>query len=967
MIGLIYCLFVFSGFIGLIYESTWSRYLKLFLGHASYGQILTLSIFMGGLGIGAFLTGKYCKYLRNPLYTYALVELFIGIGGFAYHQTYLVATGFFYNSAAVHSFPPLLCQVIKILISVLITAPMAVLLGVTFPCLVIGVMRITRDAGKASLPWLYFTNSLGAAIGVMVNSYYLVPRFGTTGSLTWAASGNIVIAVGFYFIARKADKVINPENPGYFPVEKPAVDRQMKNLSPERLVALWFSVSFLTGLSSFIYEVGWLRLLSLLLGSSTHSFDIMISAFILGLATGGFYAKSLLQKSKNVAHTMAAVQILMGAFAMSSIYLYKPFFLLMNHSHRVLARSDLAYSVYTVFKYILCLLLMFPTSFFAGMTLPLITYLLTNLTRDEKYTGSLYGWNTLGSILGAVIGGLVLLPSLQLKYTLAAGAMLDMAIGLVLLGIYRISPLRYGLILSIVLLVTAPVFRMQFSSTILTSGAFRFFQDFNSNEKILVRDGKTATISFSEIGNVQKVISTNGKPDASLFIEKGKKGTGDEVTQAALAFLPLSIKDRPYEVAVIGMGSGMTAHHLLSDPLLRHLDVIEIEEEVYHLARGFLPDNKRVYEDNRVSFVFEDARTFFYAHKKRYDIIISEPSNPWVSGVSNLFTQEFYTHIRRSLNPDGLLVQWMHLYEFNSELLLTILKAIDNVFSYVKIYRIPGVLNILIVASQNDFHSDGSQRFAENPEMLKDFKELGKDLNFFGNRNYLLSTQSLKPLLKYYNANSDFFPLVDNGAEKAFFLRSQADLFSPFTDTVSYYQEILEPESFPHMLREINLDKAGYVPDATKMDFLLYLLKQAHAGSDWPAIERLFDELVNPSPLPVLWDSLEAVKLYRKHVLAQVPPRKIQLKFLLLDHILHNDFKDLREDIQDILETFKPEELSLSMIRTMAVNCLKLRDFSLYRAVIGKFALTNPRITEQEKILLLELGSQKEINLTQSH
>ncbi len=950
MFIIIYFLFTLSGFIGLIYESTWSRYLKLFLGHSSYGQILTLCIFMGGLGIGAFIASKFSKRIKNPLFAYALLEFLIGLGGLFYHKAFLLITSLFYDISSTYSLHPLLSDIIKVILSALITAPLAILLGMTFPILAVGLMRIVQDRGKGTLSRLYFTNSLGAAIGIMVTSYYFIPDLGTTGSLIIAASGNLIIALCFLVISKRVQGKIASD---IFATESSVYVRTNVDSYPQILIAVWIAISFFTGLSSFIYEIGWLRLISMLLGSTTHSFDIMVSAFIFGLAIGGLFAKTILQRYKNIPHALATVQILMGAFAIISIFLSNPFFQLVRHFNDVFLRTETSYYVYTFFKYTLCLLLMFPTSFFAGMTLPLITYFLTNVTRNEKYTGSVYGWNTLGAILGAAFGGLLILPLLQLKFTIAAGAFIDIAIGLLLLEIYKSSKIKLTLAIGFSLLIIVPVFLLQFDSFLLTSGNYRKNYTFDPDEKILVKHGKTSTVSFHEIREF-RMIKANGKPEASLSTTE--ELVNDERPQAAPAFIAMAMMNKPYQAAMIGIGSGMTAHYLLGDPLLVHLDLIEIEREFYNLAKGFLPYNRRVYEDKRINFVFEDARTFFYTGQKKYDIIISEPSNPWVSGVSSLFTEEFYTSINRFLKPDGLIVQWIQLYEFDSSLLLVILKAISNVFPHVKIYDVPGGGNIVIVASQEDFEPKYYRRFETSKEIVGDLKRFSDEIDFFTNSNYILSGESLKPILKDYNPNSDFFPIVDNGAEKAFFLGRSVEILSPFKNSLFYYQEVLEPYLFSKTLKEKLLNQAEFKPDPIKMNYLLTLLKQADINSDWDSIERLLIELIPIEVLRGQWNHLEAVKILRQKVLKKTLPDQIRLKFLFLDYSINDNEKSLKMVMEEIISRFKKDAITSQLLRAMAIQCLKIKNFKLFDAFYNKFVKQNREISKEEKMLLYNLG-----------
>lgn len=956
MVRVIYVLFIFSGFIGLVYESIWARYLKMFLGHSSYGQILTLFIYMGGIGIGSFIGGKLSKRLKNPFYLYALVELLIGLGGFVYHPLYRWSTGLFFDFIQANSISTMVISSLKVCISIIITAPMAILLGITFPALTVGVMRLTRDGGKTSLSRLYFTNSLGAAIGIIVTSYLLIPKLGTFGALAFAATGNMLISFGFYLISRKAEPHLDKELSPVVREEKrdPIIPSGMP---VNRQVIFWLAVGTFTGLSSFIYEIGWIRLLSMLLGSSTHSFDIMVSAFIWGLALGGFFAKRILHKSKNIAGTLAWVQILMGIFALFSIYLYKPFFLLMNNWHGLFPRTEISYYLFSLFKYLLCVLLMCPTSFFAGMTLPIVTYILITVTRDEKYTGYVYGWNTIGAIVGAVLGGLVLLPVIQLKSTIASGAIIDIGIGLIIVYMF-VSSVRLRWILTVCSIIfMLPVFIMKFNPIIITAGAYRKAIDYavESKKKIIVRDGITATISFHD-GGLIRTIRTNGKPDASYTINRIYARRTDDYTQAALALFPMAILDYPYTAATIGMGSGLSAHYLLADPLLKKLDVVEIEKEVYNLARHFMPYNRRVYEDRRVSRIVNDAKTYFSMRNRRYDLIISEPSNPWVSGVASLFTEEFFQQISHYLSRKGLLIQWLNLYEFNSDLMLSIIKALDSVFPIVKIYHVPNSSDVVMIASRKDFYFTNYRRIAENPGITRTFPTMLDDPNLFSSRNYLISTRGLKPLLKNYRPNSDYFPIVDNGAEKAFFLKTRVNLFTPFKKTFCPYSEILEPEFFAKAQQYEEFNEWLHIIDTAKVDSLMGLLKNVHKNSDWPYIERRFIDAIPFTNKAEVWDSMPAVRRYKELVDSMIPPNKNRLYFTFIDNLIHQNQDALIGNIREIISIYKYNELIPFLIQSMLATCIKRDEKGLFRKVEEAFVKNNPRFNKYEKLLITEMG-----------
>ena len=783
MNALVYFLFALSGFAGLIYEGSWARYLKLFLGHSSYGQVLTLCIYMGGLAIGSFVAGKMVEKVKRPLLGYAAVELAIGIGGVAYHPLYNLLTGFFFDSDWVAGLGFTGAEVAKVVLATGSTLPIAIAVGMTFPFIAAGLMR--KSGAEVSLPMLYFTNSLGSAIGILVTSYMLIPELGNHITLCVAASINFLLAMVFGFIGfmtsptREDDEEQASAGEGaeQAPLNEDYVAEHKLAMPPK---STWFWIAGITGLTSFIYEIVWIRLLSLLMGSSSHSFDQMLSAFILGLAIGSAVSGKLLKKDSLVVLSMA--QILMAFFALCTLYFHKPFWGMMNEANQIFNPTNDGYVCWSLFKYALSVLWMVPTSFFAGMTLPLITIILTRAFKSEAPIGKVYGWNTVGSILGSAGGGLLLLPLLQLKGALVLAAVLDFAIGFALLVIYR-KRFRYSVPFYVICaFMILPSIFIGFDPHLITSGAFRAYKNLHPDEKIIVRDGKTATISFHE-SEVHYYIKTNGKADASLGKNRENPIEGDELTQAATAFMPMAMKTEPYDAAMVGFGSGMGAHYLLADPLLKDFDCVEIEQEMMDLAKGFYPWNSRGYDDPRIHIYIDDAQTFFLTNRRKYDLMISVPSNPWV-------------------------------------------KALDVAFPYVSLYKAPEEPDIIIIASDEPVYQKGIGRFSTDSVLVKEFKRIHRDPEFFGEQNFLFTSKMVKSLLDGVAPNSIFTPIVDNKAEEARFVHSQAHIVQVFDSCEVCWPEYLDSaeNELRRPFRVKQMMQAGIDP-YKKLGLLAYLDK----------------------------------------------------------------------------------------------------------------------------------------------
>src|SRR3954452_15169838 len=284
MIKALYFLFVLSGAAGLIYESIWTRYLGLFVGHGAYAQIIVLVIFLGGMSLGAVLISRRSERLTQPLYGYVAVEFAAGCIGLFFHDIFQSVTNWAYAGI----YPALAGSKALILakwaIAGSLILPQSILLGMTFPLITAGVLRLSSRRPGRVLSMLYFSNSLGAAVGVLVAGFYLVNLAGLPGTLLTAAILNLLVAaatMGVIVRARGSESGARRAQ-GEAPASA-TLAPSPANLSLERLL-LYTALG--TAIASFLYEIAWIRMLALVVGSATHSFELMLSAFILGLALG---------------------------------------------------------------------------------------------------------------------------------------------------------------------------------------------------------------------------------------------------------------------------------------------------------------------------------------------------------------------------------------------------------------------------------------------------------------------------------------------------------------------------------------------------------------------------------------------------------------------------------------------------------------------------------------------------------
>jgi predicted membrane-bound spermidine synthase len=776
--------FVLSGAAGLIYESIWTRYLGLFVGHSAYAQVLVLTIFLGGMSAGAYLVGRRSERIRDPLRAYALIELAIGVIGLVFHDVFVWATHAAYDSLFPMLGPGAMHSVAKWLIAALLILPQSVLLGATFPLMTAGALRRASKSAGRTISLLYFANSLGAAGGVLVAGFVLIAIAGLPGTLAAAAMINLVVAGAVFIATRRWPEV---------PADAEAA---RANAAPTLAISvglrrLLLAVSFGTAVSSFIYEIGWIRMLSLVLGSATHSFELMLSAFILGLACGSFAIRRRSDDGGSPLRLLGFVQLAMGALAVATLPLYVESFTWMADFMAAFTRSPAGYRAFSMSRYLICLVVMLPATFCAGMTLPLITRLLMRGANGERAIGTVYAVNTLGSIIGVIVAALVLLPVLGLKWLLVGGAAIDVLLGVALLvwersaSGWRVNARRWAPAMSLVAVLFLVGARSDFDQGMLTSGVFRYGQVHapKTSDMAFYADGRTATVSVRRIGGSYGLsLATNGKPDASLGPEwskppgKPSSFTHDASTQMLLPLMLLAHAPNAQVAAVIGQGSGMSSHTLLLDPHLKRLVTIEIEPEMIRASRAFYPANKNVFDDPRSTFAVDDARSYFAARGDRYDMILSEPSTPWVAGVSGLFTTEFYAHVRRYLTPNGVFGQWLHLTEINDGLVLSVVRALAENFPDYTVYAV-GNRDIIIVASNRPTmpRADWSVfSLAPVADALRRVYPLTPALL---DALYMTSASSLAPLVAGGGGNSDFYPTLDLGAERTRYMNEGANGF----------------------------------------------------------------------------------------------------------------------------------------------------------------------------------------------
>ena len=804
-IKLLFALFALSGFTGLIYESMWSHYLKLFLGAAAFAQSFVLVAFMGGMALGAWLASRASVRITSLLTAYALIEALIGLAALVFHEAFVVLT----EASLDHVIPalgsPLVVEIYKYALCAVLIVPQTILLGMTFPLMSGAVIRRGPEASGHHLAMLYFTNSAGAAIGALAAAFWLLGWLGMPGTMRFAGAINLALAATVFTIARSNERT-------------PVAAAPLRGAATAGivLVRLFLAAAFVTGAASFIYEITWIRMLSLVLGASFQAFELMLSAFVTGLALGGLWIRRRIDSIADPVRFSGLVQLAMGLAALATIFIYHSTFDWMAWALSVLQTTKPAYPLFNLFSHAIAFAVMLPATFLAGMTLPLFTHVLLRGGYGERAIGQIYAANTLGAIAGVLLAVHLLVPDTGVKLALVIGAAGDILLGGWLLrysqAIFRRAHAFSAIIVGL-LAATITARAAVLEPERLSSGVFRYGHAVpKDNRAYFYRDGKTASVAVR--GNSQGSVSiiTNGKPDAAINLDPARPPTEDEYTMTLLGALPLVIKPDAKTFANIGWGSGLTAEVLLSHSGPREVDTIEIEPAMVAGARSFFPRVIRPYRDARSRVFFEDAKSYFARYGKRYDVIISEPSNPWVNGVASLFTTEFYRDTKRYLAPGGLFVQWLQLYELDDRLLGSMLAALGENFADYEVYE-ANLGDIVVVAV-----AEGSvPRPGPLPEKETVFMQQLARLGI--SRPEEIAARSagtkreLAPLFAPLSppVNSDFYPFVQLEATQARFQRSSARAIFDLTGAPLPILEMIGKTSTAYLREPV----AAFVPSLT--------------------------------------------------------------------------------------------------------------------------------------------------------
>lgn len=776
----LYTCFFVSGVAGLVYEVLWAKFLALYVGSTGMAQVIVLATFMGGLALGSELLGRLADRVKSPLQLFAYLQLGIGVYALAFDRIFTFGRSVFIAVARASDITPGGLIVGKIAACVLTILLPTFLMGGTLPALGRHMIRTMAGVGP-KISRLYFLNSLGAVFGCLLAGFYLIRAYGLQFSMIIGAAINIGVGVAALVVLARERSEQQHE---IAVSEAEAPDGSKPSLPRWAVLVILISVS-VSGAVSMMYEVAWIRLLTLVLGSSTYAFSLMLATFILGLSIGSF----LLSLRRNP-HGYAVLFGLSEAAVGLTVLLSLPFYVKLpywfNQLASSLSREPATFGLYQFCTFIMCALVMFIPTILQGITLPAAIKVVTlDLQKLGRRVGYVYAVNTLGTLVGSVGAGFFGLPLLGIKGTLELAVALNGAVGFAVLATER-HPVWRRRSLWATAMAAALVWSWYglnmgaWNRHVLNVGIYRtrsripsyqaLLKVAQSRETLFYRDGIDATISVEDIHTPEpeRILVVNGKTDASTRM--------DMPTQKLMAHIPMLLHPDPRKVFVVGIGSGATIGSVLAYGSARHVDVVELSRDIIEASRLFDSVNGRFWEDPRVRIFWEDAKTFLQVADEQYDIIISEPTNPWIAGIAGVFSREYFETCREHLAPGGFFVQWFQTYELEDSTFFMMLETFSSVFPCYTLWN-PTRSDTVLIGSTSPYGPD----FRRMEERLTE-TSVQRDLETL-QLSRLLTILSLQMADRARSPShvgwlglqhSDYFPVLEYTAPRGFYIGCSA-------------------------------------------------------------------------------------------------------------------------------------------------------------------------------------------------
>ncbi len=734
---IVFLCFFLSGGSGLLFELLWTRELGLVFGSTTLAMSTVLSVFMGGLALGSYLGGRLVRRIQRPLRAYALVEAGVGLYALSvplWLQLYPHLNALLWRLVGDHY---AVLSLMRFLATALLLIVPTTLMGATLPLLsqFLATQRNPRGVLGATVQIgaLFALNTAGAVLGTFLSGFELLPRLGVSTTNYVGAAVNLTLAVIILLCERRilrapsvSEPVVDPSLPSGAQGTDAAAEEEKEAAVPayvptsrqRRIAVTAYAIS---GATAMIYQVLWTRALAIVLGSSVYSFTIILLAFLIGLSAGAAVVTRLLPR---LPRPVTALGIVHALTLFTAVWSYLTIDRLPEAFLIILRGASFSVDELLGTQFLLAASAILPATLAMGAVMPLTMRIYTATAAGAgRDVGIAYALNTVGAITGSFAAGFVVLPVLGLQHGLLLCFGVTAALAAVLLWFGERSAAadqpqmatqrRLGKPAAIILSVATIVFialAPRWNLSHFSAGLFRisiaksiiYLKDRVMPQLLYYKDGISTTVSVEQWSKTT-ALKNNGKVDAS---------NGDDMgTQIMVGLMPLlfhpTALDKPPRVAVIGYGSGVTVGAVTQFPI-GHADVIELEPAVVEAGDRFFADVSHLPSQNpKVRVLIGDGRNFMTQSDSRYDVIVSEPSNPWITGVSNLFTIDYWKLAKSRLAEDGVFCQWAQLYELSQPNIKTLLRSFVSVFPHTYIFAAEHLSSdVILVATRKPLPLD---------------------------------------------------------------------------------------------------------------------------------------------------------------------------------------------------------------------------------------------------------------------
>ncbi|MGH8100960.1 MAG: fused MFS/spermidine synthase [Chthoniobacterales bacterium] len=701
-------LFFFSGFCALIYQMEWLREFRLFFGASTAATAAVLAIFMSGLGFGSVILGQRSEAKERPLEFYAKLELFISATAAVSPLLLMVMRHIYLSLGGTLAMGLSVGTVVRLVMSALVIGLPTFLMGGTLPAVARAVVD-PDDTNRRPVALLYGANTLGAMTGVTIATFYLFETLGNRLTLTLAAMLNIGVALAAFSMSKT------------LPITKPGTQKPL--LEEASAPALFvYLASAVAGFGFLLMEIVWYRMLGSLLGGSTFTFGLILAVALFGIGLGGLIYAIWFGGRPITLSGFAFVSAL-EAFCVAAPYALGDRVALIAMLLRQL--GVLGFDGFVAGWTMVCAIVVLPAAIISGIQFPMLIALLgKGRTQVGAQTGMAYAWNTVGAIAGSLAGGFGFLPAFSapgvwrlvivlLGGLVATATIIDLRRRF---SIWRLLPALTAVVVALALLETRGPTTFWRHSEIgvgrlakFTGSKTEFHDLMNTIRREILwdTDGVESSVALSTRNNLNFIV--NGKCDGGLKLDAG--------TQIMSGLILAALHPHPKRALVVGLGTGSTAGWLAAVPSIERVDVCELEPAILRVARQCTPMNHAALANPKLHVILGDAREMLMVGRDKYDLIISEPSNPYRAGIASLFTREYYETVARRLNPGGLFAQWMQAYEIDDRTIQTVYSTLGSVFPNIETWQTENG-DLLLIGTDGPRNYDANElrrRIAEEP------------------------------------------------------------------------------------------------------------------------------------------------------------------------------------------------------------------------------------------------------------